>query len=108
MEHAVHLGSEKFVKGMSPTAGSAILRKVQRAFRDTKQGDTFDIDQLDVGLKECESITEADGDDGEDGGDDEDGEDDDFNTGDACGKALALVKQVCCMVPRQSHRLMFP
>ena len=35
---------------------------------------------------------EADEDDGKYGEDDED--DDDFDTGDACGKALALVKQV--------------
>lgn len=90
MEHAVHLGSEKFVKGVSPTAGNAILRKVRRAFKNAKQGEMVDIDQLDV---ECENIMEADGDDGKYG---EDGEDDDeFDTGDACGKALALVKQVC-------------
>ena len=92
MEHAVHLGSEKFVKGVSPTAGSAILRKVQRAFKNAKQGETVDINQLDAGLKECEDIMEADEDDGKYGEDDED--DDDFDTGDACGKALALVKQV--------------
>ena len=90
MEHAVHLGSEKFVKGVSPTARNAILRKVQCAFKNAKQGEMVDIDQLDA---ECENIMEADGDDGKYG---EDGEDDDeFDTGDACGKALALVKQVC-------------
>ncbi len=91
MEHAVHLGSEKFVKGVSPTAGSAILRKVRRAFKNAKQGETVDINQLDAGLKECEDIMEGE-DDGKYGEDDED--DDDFDTGDACGKALALVKQV--------------
>jgi hypothetical protein len=91
MEHAVHLGSQKFVKSVSPTAGSAILRKVRRAFRDAKQGDTYNIDQLDAELEDCENVTD------EDGGEDSDiGEDDDsdFDTGDACGKALALVKQV--------------
>ena len=93
MEHAVHLSSEKFVKGVSPTAGSAILRKVRRAFKNAQQGETVDINQLDVGLKECEDIMEADEDDGKYGEDDKD--DDDFDTGDACGKALALVKQVC-------------
>jgi hypothetical protein len=92
MEHAVHLGSEKFVKGVSPTAGNTILRKVQRAFKDAKQGDTYDTDQLDAGLKGCENTAGADGGDGDDG---EHDEDDDFDTGDACGKALALVKQVC-------------
>ena len=50
MEHAVHLGSEKFVKGVSPTAGSAILRKVRCAFKNAKQGETVDINQLDAGL----------------------------------------------------------
>jgi len=93
MEHAVHLGSEKFVKGVSPTAGNVILRKVQRAFKNAKQGKTVNIDQLDTGLKECENIMEADGDDGKYGEDSKDN--DDFDTGDACGKALSLVKQVC-------------
>ena len=92
MEHTVHLGSEKFIKGVSPTAGSVILRKVQHAFKNAKQGETININQLDVGLKECEDIMEADEDDGKYGEDDED--DDDFDTRDACGKALALVKQV--------------
>ena len=92
MEHAVHLGAEKFVKGVSPTAGSAILRKVRHIFKTIGQCETVDIDQLDAGLKECEDIMEADEDDGKYGEDSED--DNNFDTGDACGKALALVKQV--------------
>ena len=44
MEHAMHLGSEKFVKGVSPTTGSTILRKVQCVFKDAKQGDMYDTD----------------------------------------------------------------
>jgi hypothetical protein len=67
MEHAMHLGSEKFIKGVSPIAGSTILRKVQRAFKDAKRGDTYNTDQLDVGLKGCENIAGADGDDSDDG-----------------------------------------
>ena len=90
MEHTVHLGSQKFVKEVSPTAGSAILRKVRRAFNNAKQGDTYDFDQLDVGLRGCKHD-----DDGDTGDDDES---DDFDTGDACGKALALVKQVCVVI----------
>ena len=99
MEHAMHLGSEKFVKGVSPTPRSAILRKVQSAFKNAKLGDTYDTDQLDAGLKGCENIAGADGDDGDDG---EHDEDDDLDTGDACGKALALIKQVCFVPLRHS------
>ncbi|KIM78165.1 hypothetical protein PILCRDRAFT_11388 [Piloderma croceum F 1598] len=59
---------------------------------DIRRGDTYNIDQLDVGLEDCENIADEDG--GEDGdiGDDDDL---DFDTGDACAKALALVKQIC-------------
>jgi hypothetical protein len=88
MEHSVHLGAEKFVKGVAPTTGHAILKKVRQAFRDAQEGDTYDVDRLNAGLKDCEDDPEGDGRDG-----DED-EDDDFDMGDACGKALALVKQV--------------
>ena len=51
------------------------------------QGDTYNIDQLNARLQDCKNDPEGDGGDGDD-------EDDDFDTGDACGKALALVKQV--------------
>ena len=86
----MHLGSEKFVKGVSPTTGSTILRKVQCVFKDAKQGDMYDTDQLDMGLKSCVNIVGADGGDGDDSEHEEV-----LDTGDACGKALALVKQVC-------------
>ena len=71
----MHLGAEKFVKGVAPTAGHSILKKVQ-------EHDTSNIDQ------DYEDSPDRDS------GDDEDEENDDFNVGDACGKALALVKQV--------------
>ena len=99
MEHAVHLGSQKFIKIVSPTTGSAIIRKVRRAVRDAKESDTFNIDQLDAGLEDCENV--ADGDDCKSGDIGDDDDDDDFDTGDACGKALALVKQVCFVIYRQ-------
>ena len=86
---------------MSPTAGSTILRKVQNAFKNAKQGDTYSTQQFDVGLEDCENVTEADGDDGKDG------EDDAFDTRDACGKALALIKEVCFVMHRQSLTLIF-
>ena len=44
MEHSVHLDPENFVKGVAPATGHAILKKVQRAFRDAQEGDTEDID----------------------------------------------------------------
>jgi hypothetical protein len=87
MEHSVHLGAEKFVKGVAPTTGHSILKKVQRAFRDAREGDTYNFDQLNASLKDCEDNP------GRDSGDDDE-QNDDFDTGDACGKALALVKQV--------------
>ena len=75
MEHSMHLGAEKFVKGVAPTAGRSILKKVQ-------EHDTSNIDQDDEDSPDRDS------------GDDEGEENDDFDVGDACGKALALVKQV--------------
>ena len=104
MKHTVHLGSEKFIKGVSPTTRSTILRKVQCAFKDAKQGDTYDIDQLDAGLKGCKNIAGADRDNRNDG---ETDKDDDFDTGDACGKALALTKQVCFVALRHGAMLIF-
>ena len=75
MEHSMHLGAEKFVKGVAPTAGRSILKKVQ-------EHDTSNIDQDHKDSPNRDS------------GNDEDKENDDFDMGDACGKALALVKQV--------------
>jgi hypothetical protein len=57
MECAVHLGSEEFAKGVSPTARNVIIMKVWDAFENAKQGKTININKLDVGLKECEDIT---------------------------------------------------
>jgi hypothetical protein len=54
MEHCVHLGAEKFVKGVAPTTGHAILKKVQRAFQDAQEGDMYNIDQLNARLQDCE------------------------------------------------------
>ena len=71
----MHLGAEKFVKGVAPTTGRSILKKVQ-------EHDTSNIDQDYEDSPDRAS------------GDDEDEENDDFDVGDACGKALALVKQV--------------
>jgi hypothetical protein len=92
MEHAVHLGSEKFVKVVSPSTGSAILKKVRRVIRNAETSDnTYDLNQINAGLNECENCDDG-GDDPEAAADDDDEE---FDVGDACGKALALVKQVC-------------
>jgi hypothetical protein len=94
MEHAVHLGAKKFIKGVAPTTGHAILWKVCQAFRDTQDGDSNNFDQLNTRLKECKD--EPEGDTVNISGEDEDEDEDEegFDAGDACGKALALVKQV--------------
>jgi len=88
MEHSVHLGAEKFIKGVAPSTGRAILQKVRQAFRNAQDGATYNLDQLNASLKECEDDPEGDG------GNGEDENEEDFDAGDACGKALALIKQV--------------
>jgi hypothetical protein len=91
MEHAVHLGSEKFIKVVSPLTGSTILKKVRHVIKNAEMGGgTCDLDQINAGLSECESC-----DNGEDDPEAADDGDEEFDVGDACGKALALVKQVC-------------
>jgi len=87
MEHSVHLGAEKFVKGVSPTASNAILQKVRRAFEDARKGNNYDLDQLDATLKDFDE-------DGDPDNNSDETDDNNFDVGDACGKALALVKQV--------------
>jgi len=80
----MHLSAEKFVKGMAPTTGHSILKKVQQAFREAQESDLYNIDQLNASLKDCEDDPEGDsGDDNK--------ENDDFDTGDACGKQVAFI-----------------
>lgn len=89
MEHSVHLGAHHFIKGVSPTTGSIVLKKVRHALNNAQSGDTFDLDQLDLELRDFH-------DDGTSDSNDE--IDDDFNVGDAVGKALTLVKQVSILL----------
>jgi hypothetical protein len=81
--HGVCFRLREVRQGRVSNCWRTILKKVQRAFKDAERGDTCDIDQSDAGLKGCENRDDGETD-----------EDDDFNTGDTCGKVLALVKQV--------------
>ena len=76
MEHSIHLGASHFVNGVSPTSNSKIIRKVQSASRRRKENDG------------------SDGNNGDDNNGDDNDDNDSFNTGDAVGKALGLIKQV--------------
>ena len=89
MEHAIHLGAPKFVKKISPTAGGALLKKVHKAFKSAQDMDCYDLLQLDANLMDFD---DEDPEQGEN--DDENDWDGNFDVGDACGKALTLVKQV--------------
>jgi hypothetical protein len=82
MEHSMQLGSEHFIKAVSPTASNAVLKKIKRVLDNAEAGDMYDLDRLNDEL--CG--IEGEGDDG-------DADDTEFAAGDTIGKALALVKQ---------------
>jgi hypothetical protein len=104
MEHSVHLGAGHFVEGVSPTSTSTVIKKVQNTSRQARvdEGDGDDHDGSDDDHQAQDD--DGDGDDGDhdgndddgdnDGDDDDDDDDDEFDTGDAVGKALGLIKQV--------------
>jgi hypothetical protein len=58
MEHSVHLGAEKFVKGVLPTASNAILQKVHHPFEDARKGNN--LDQLNATLKDFDEDPDPD------------------------------------------------
>jgi hypothetical protein len=108
MEHSVHLGAGHFVTKVSPTPAKALVTKIRRTLKHIKLDDDVDLDRLNDDLQEWDTWK----DENEDGTADmnaeggEDGEDVDYDVGDALGKALALVTQVCR--PRLGFASSFP
>jgi len=80
MEHSIHLGAGHFIAGIAPPSQTQLVKK----------------------LRQCQTIHTNDSDDyqmpsedeGSDRGDEE-GDEEEFDVGNAIGKALALVQQVC-------------
>jgi DUF971 family protein len=60
MEHAAHLGSEQFVKVMSPSTSSTIHKKVQHVIKNAEMGSgTYNLDQINARLSEYESCDDG-------------------------------------------------
>jgi hypothetical protein len=88
MEHSIHLGAGHFIEGVSPMSRSAITKKVQHApTKNSADHKTHHHGLFDADL----AFDEVDP--GGNGSDEDQMED--FDIGDAVGKALALVNQVC-------------
>jgi hypothetical protein len=71
MEHVVHLGTGAFIRALAPTPKAAVLKN-QTSSKDALADDP---DENDENLSDEDS--------------------DDYTAGDAVGKILALVNQVC-------------
>jgi hypothetical protein len=97
MEHSLHLGAGHFVKGVAPTLSRKILKKVQHVAQNTRDGEAYDIDQLDAELADIEDRVEG-GDEVEVADDEDNGVE--YDVADSIGKALALVNQVSILVLR--------
>lgn len=87
------MASKHFVEAVAPASPTAIRKKIKAALQQAKQSgdlglDSFDVELADLGIDGWENGN---------GGDEEDGDvtDEGFTAGDALGKALALVRQVC-------------
>ena len=91
MEHSLHLSAHHFVKGVTPTPGHAVLKKVHTAFQNTQWGEDrdLDLDGLNEELGGIDDVVDCEYD-----SDDEDEEGVPFSISDTIGKALALLTQV--------------
>ena len=88
MEHSIDLAACHFIQDVAPSSTQKIIKKIKHALQDADIEDTVDLDALDAHL----ALRDFDG-----NGDSEAEEIfDNFDIADAVGKALALVKQVCC------------
>jgi hypothetical protein len=91
MEHAVHLSASKVVESVSLAPSAAIVKRIRGTIRRALDGNANpDLDQVDADLATLQR---------DPGGNDESDDDKDFGSGDAVGKALALVKQASDVVP---------
>lgn len=96
MEHSVHVASGKVIEGVSPTSHAKLVTKLRNAIKRARnEADETDLDKLDLELANMDL----------DQGDGDNSDDEEIDAGDAVGKALALVKQVCCCVTIHSHML---
>jgi hypothetical protein len=87
MEHSVHLAAGKVVEGMSPTSHAKLVTKLRNAIKRARnEDDETNLDKLDLELANMD-LDQGDADDSDDK--------EEIDAGDAIGKALALVKQVC-------------
>jgi hypothetical protein len=95
MEHSLHIACKHFVETVAPASPQSIRKKVRAALKKATgvEGD-LDLDKLNNVLAsfDLDELEDQDPDDPDGEGSDEEAE---FTPGDALGKALALVKQVC-------------
>lgn len=88
MEHCLHLAAKHFVEAIAPPSAQALRKKIRTALEET--GNELDLEKLDGILNDDHN---SEGGSEIDEGDESD--EDEFTSGDALGKALALVNQVC-------------
>jgi hypothetical protein len=99
MEHSLHLAAKHFIEVISPVSLASVRKKAAAALNLAREGGHLNMEELERAL----FIVDAANNDDEDSNDYSTGDgldmDDDpeFMPGDALGKALAFVKQVCCM-----------
>ena len=92
MEHAVHVSASKIIESVSPAPSSVILKRIRNTLKQAQDGnENPDLDQVnaDLATLELESSGAGGNLDASEFDDDEE-----LGSGDAVGKALALVKQV--------------
>lgn len=92
MEHSLHIACKHFVEAIAPASPKKIRKKVQVALQKASEDGNLDLDKLDNALAMLDLENDGDPEDP----DADDSEDEaSLKPGDALGKALALVKQVC-------------
>jgi hypothetical protein len=89
MEHSLHIACKHFVEAIAPASLAAIYKKVKDVLQRASANGELDLHQYDSKLMDIG--LESDSDPNNNESDDADTE---FSSGDALGKALALVKQV--------------
>jgi hypothetical protein len=100
MEHSLHLAAKHFVEVISPVSLASVRKKATAALNLAREGGHLNMEELERAL----FVVDAADNDDEDSNDYSTGDgldvDDDpeFTPGDALGKALAFVKQVCVLV----------
>ena len=101
MEHSVDLSAYHFIQEVSPSTARKLITKIKVAFQDADlDSENPDLDDLNTCLADFDG---EDLDNSTDNGHSDESEANNhgviLDIADSVGKALALVKQVCC-----SHR----